>query len=341
MNELLIFGIILFFLLIAFVVFVILMLYKKNNKEDFLIKFKDIIHNDLNTFSSNIREELNVIKKDNEDRISKINDRIEENFRRSNERDVESFGLIQEKISILDNNQKKFEDVSNQIIDFKNILTDKKTRGTFGEYQLESIISDIMSKNTYVFQYTLSNNTRADCIIRIPNSNFLVIDSKFPLENYKKMNENNDMKSDNEKKFKIDIKKHIDDISKKYIIANETTEYALLFLPAESIFSDLHSNFVDIIEYAKIKKVWIVSPNTVMAFVFTLNSIIKNENTKEKIDVIEQNLIDISKDFIRYEKRLENFFKHYEQLNEDINQLRISGNKLITKFKKIEDFEED
>ena len=248
-----------------------------------------------------------------------------------------------EKLHKIDAAQTNLKEISSSILGLKDIFTDKRSRGAFGEAQLSNLIENLIPLKFVKYQHNLSNGKRADCLIILPApSNPLVIDAKFPLENYQQMM-NHPAKAQEHQNFKrlfkTDIKHHIDAIADKYIIPPETADSAIMFIPAEAIFAEIHAYNPDLVAYAHKKRVWLASPNTLMAILTTAASVIKDDLTQKNLDEIRLQLQSLGSDFIRFEQRLQNLFKHIAMCNDDASKVQISAQKLIQKFNKIEDIE--
>jgi len=225
----------------------------------------------------------------------------------------------------------------------QEILNDKRSRGTFGEVQLSALIRNVLPEQHFSFQYSLSNHKRPDCMLFLPEpTGNIAIDAKFPLENFRLLIDGN--LSDSEKKqteqqFKIDIKKHIQDISEKYIIPGETADGAVMFIPAEAIFSEIHAKFPDLVAYAHRAKVWMVSPTTMMAILTTARAVLKDAATRQQLHIIQKHLHMLAKDFDRFQDRMDNLARHIAQANTDIEQVHTSAKKITERFGLIEQVE--
>lgn len=309
------------------------------NKE--LISFKDNLQNNLNTNFDNLKDKI-------EDRLIKINDkvnaRLDENFEKTNK----TFTSVVERLTKIDQAQKKIEDLSNDIVSLQSILTDKKTRGIYGEVNLKQVLSSVFGeKNTKIYdlQVTLPNKTIADSILYAPEPlGTIVIDSKFPLENYRMMV---DKKTSNvertmyEKQFKIDVKKHIDAISSKYIIDGVTAEQAIMFLPAEAIFAEINAHHSDLIDYSYKKRVWIASPTTLVSTLTVIQMIIKNIERDRYSSIIHEELNKLGIEFARYKERWDKLAKSVQTVNKDIENVHITTEKITKKFDLINQVEMD
>ena len=221
------------------------------------------------------------------------------------------------------------------------MLENKKQRGNFGEFQLEAILEDVFGQKPeiYAFQYQLSNSTKADAILFLPDPlGKIVIDSKFPLDNYKKMYDTEMPLAEREqykKLFKNDVKKHIDDIKSKYIIKGETSEQAMMFIPSEAIFAEINGNYTELIEYSRKNKVWMASPTTLMAVLETVQLALRDIELKNNTEKILQELIKLEQEFVRYEKRWNNFNSHLSQMTKDAEEISVTTKKITNRFKEI------
>ena len=223
----------------------------------------------------------------------KVNERLDQNFNKTNR----TFTSILERLSKIDEAQRKIDNLSTDIVSLQSILTDKKTRGIFGEVNLNHILSSIFGENNYRIyqtQYQFKNGTIADAVVFAPKPlGTIAIDSKFPLENYRIMVDKNRTKLERqiaEKQFKLDVKKHIDDICRKYIIMGETTNQAIMFLPAEALFAEINAYHQDIIEYANKKRVWLTSPTTLMSSLTVIQVLLKNMERDKYSAIIHEEL---------------------------------------------------
>ena len=297
-------------------------------------------------FSKSINEDFDKMNEKIENRLimmnDKVNSRLDENFEKTNK----TFSNVLERLSKIDEAQKKIDSLSNDIISLQGVLTDKKTRGIFGEVNLEHILSNIFGANNkkiYEIQYTLSNGTIADCILHAPEPlGNIAIDSKFPLENYQIMvdkNNNSALRNQAEKNFKQDMKKHIDAISEKYIIPGETSNQAIMFLPAEALFAEVNAYHSDIIDYSYKKKVWITSPTTLISTLTTIQVIIKNLERDKYAKVIHNELLLLDSEFKRYKDRWDKLYRSIETVSKDVKDIHTTTNKITKRFDSINQVE--
>ena len=296
--------------------------FTKSNKE--ITEFKVEMMKNLN---DNI-EKLN----------DKVNTRLDDNFSKTNK----TFTSVLERLSKIDEAQKKIDNLSTDIVSLQSILTDKKSRGIFGEINLKHILTSIFGEKNdkiYQMQYTFNNSTIADCVIFAPEPlGTVAIDSKFPLEAYQKMVDKNKSQQErlvHEKQFKNDVKKHIDAISSKYIIPGVTSNQAIMFLPAEAIFAEINAYHSEIIEYANKKHVWITSPTTLMSTLTVIQVLLKNIERDKYASVIHDELNKLGLEFSRYKERWDKLSRSIETVNKDVENIHITTDKISKRFESI------
>ncbi len=268
-----------------------------------------------------------------------VNHRLTEGF----EKTSSTFIDVVKRLTIIDEAQKKITELSSHVVSLQDILVDKRARGAFGEVQLATLIANMIPSTHYSLQYTLSNQKRADCILFLPEpTGNVVIDAKFPLETYQKLM-NTDAVSVERKslqqQFRQDLQKHIKDIAEKYIIPNETTDGAVMFIPAESIFAEVHANYPEVIAMSQRLKVWLVSPSTLMAVLTTARAVLKDDATRRQVHIIQKHLHSLADDFQRFEKRMDKLTKHIDLAHQDVNEVNTSAKKISLRFQKIESVE--
>ena len=275
--------------------------------------------------------------------LTDISKQVEQRLSDGFDKTTKTFTDILKRLALIDDAQKKITELSTNVVSLQEVLADKRSRGAFGEVQLNSLIRNVLPEQSFSLQHTLSNGKIADCILFLPApTGNVVIDSKFPLESYRKMSDNQLGEHDRkaaERQFKIDIKKHINDISDKYLIDNETADGAVMFIPAEAIFAEIHAHQSDLVDYANKKRVWLTSPTTLMAILTTARSVLKDEATREQIHIIQAHLSDLAQDFSRFKSRFANLAKHIDQAATDVKQIHTSANKISNRFEKIEQVE--
>lgn len=243
------------------------------------------------------------------------------------------------RLGALSQNANELRTISADIANFKDILMgNKQARGSFGERQLADLVADILPPDAYEFQHVMKTGVRPDCIIRLPYPpGDMIIDSKFPLESYNRMR--NDNSDGIRKQFELDVRKHIDAIAEKYIIAGETAESAMMFIASESIFETLHRNFPATVDYAARRKVFIVSPATLWATLNTIRAVLSDIKIKRVAGQIKKELDALLTDLGRLNERTENLQRHFVQTSTDIEQIRTSVSKIAPRAEKIRDMD--
>ncbi|MFM9912084.1 MAG: DNA recombination protein RmuC [Methylophilaceae bacterium] len=262
----------------------------------------------------------------------KVSERLDEGFKKTNE----TFVNVMARLATIDEAQKKIDGLTTNMVSLQELLGDKRSRGAFGEVQLEGLVRNLLPEAAFEFQYSFSNGTRVDCVLKLPEPTGMVaVDSKFPLENYERMfAEGADRTSP--AIFKAGVKKHVDDIASKYIIANETSDGAVMFIPAEAVFAEIHAHHRDIVDYAQKRRVWIVSPTTLMAVLNTARAVLKDTETRKQVHIIQDELGKLGKDFVRFDERMKKLADHIRQASKDVDDVHISSKKITDRFAKIE-----
>ncbi len=244
------------------------------------------------------------------------------------------------RLATIDEAQKKIDGLTTNVVSLQELLGDKRSRGAFGEVQLEALVRNVLPVNSFAMQHTFENGTRADCALFLPDpTGTVAVDSKFPLENYHRMFDAKLSDAEQllaEKQFKQDVKKHVDDIAKKYIISNVTSDGAVMFIPAEAVFAEIHAYHADIIDYAMKKRVWVVSPTTLMAVLNTARAVLKDVETRKQVHVIKDELGKLSKDFSRFDTRMKKLADNIRQAHENAQEVHISSQKISNSFARIE-----
>ena len=266
----------------------------------------------------------------------KVSERLDEGFKKTNQ----TFIDVMARLATIDEAQKKIDGLTTNVVSLQELLGDKRSRGAFGEVQLEALVRNVLPVNSFAMQYTFPNGTRADCALFLPDpTGTVAVDSKFPLENYHRMMDSKLSDADQllaEKQFKLDVKKHVDDIANKYIISNVTSDGAVMFIPAEAVFAELHAYHHDVIEYAMNKRVWVVSPTTLMAVLNTARAVLKDVETRKQVHVIKEELGKLSKDFGRFDQRMKKLADNIRQAHENAQDVHISSQKISQRFAQIE-----
>ena len=330
------------------------------NNEKLLMKFNDFIQKigvvmnennqgltlNINRFKDEFKKSVNddfeALNRKIEGRLDLMNAKVEERLAKGFEETTKTFGSVLERLGKIDEAQKKIEALSSNVVSLQDILTDKKSRGIFGEVQLYQILASVFGERndrTYQKQYKLSNNTMVDAMLFTPEPiGNIAIDSKFPLENYRKMYDSeltNEERINARKEFVGNLKKHIDDISEKYIIRNETSDQAIMFLPAEAIFAEINAYHTDVIDYAYRKNVRIASPTTLVSVLTTIQMILTNIEREKYASVIQEELGKLHEEFGRYEKRWKALEKDIEKVTKDVKEITTTSNKISKRFTEI------
>ncbi|MDA7843171.1 DNA recombination protein RmuC [Methylophilaceae bacterium] len=269
----------------------------------------------------------------------KVQERLDEGFKKTNQ----TFISVMERLATIDEAQKKIDGLTTNMVSLQELLGDKRSRGAFGELQLEGLIKNILPPDSYSFQHTFSKGVRADCVLFLPDpTGTVAVDSKFPMENYQKMFDVNltDIdKAKAQKQFKLDVKKHINDIATKYIIIDETSDGAVMFLPAEAVFAEIHAYHPELIQEAMAKKVWLVSPTTLMAVLNTARAVLKDVETKKQVHIIKSELGKLGKEFNRFDTRMKKLADNIRQAHENAQDVHITSQKITQRFTQIEKVE--
>jgi DNA recombination protein RmuC len=276
-------------------------------------------------------------------RLTEISGHVETRLNKGFEKTNETFTDVVKRLALIDEAQKKITELSSSVVSLQEVLNDKRSRGAFGEAQMMLQVRNALPENSFEEQYKLSNGTRVDCMLFLPEpTGHLAIDAKFPLDSYKTMMNPDAPQSDRvtaERQFKQDIKKHINDIADKYIIPGETSDGALMFIPAEAVFAEIHAHQAELVEEAQRRRVWMVSPTTMMAVLTTARAVLKDSATRKQVHLIQEHLIRLSSDFDRFRKRMDNLSKHIQQANKDVEEVNTSARKISSRFEKIEKVE--
>ena len=276
------------------------------------------------------------------ERLDQVSARLGAGLTESAEKTGISLQSLHERLAVIDTAQKNITDLSTEMVGLKNILSNKQQRGAFGQGRMEAIIRDGLHQSAYQFQATLSNGTRPDCLIKLPESDVrLVIDAKFPLEAFSNLREarGEDGIRQAEQRLRQDVLKHVKDISSKYLIAGETHETAIMFVPSESIYADLYERFEDVIQKAHRERVIIASPNVLMLIVQTLQAIFKDARMREQASFIKAEVTKLLEDVDRMHDRVLDLQRHFGMANEDVNKILISSDKVKKRSNRIEELE--
>ena len=336
-------------LLVVLIILTVISLFKNINESNIterLGKLEVSMMKEMGNFKNDLSRDLNddftKLNEGVEKRLLLINDKVNERLDQNFEKTNKTFQNVIERLSRIDEAQKKIDNLSGDIISLQSILTDKKTRGIYGEVNLKHILVSVVGErndNIYRLQYTFSTGVIADSVLFAPEPlGTICIDSKFPLEHYQAMVDKrltSEMRDKYEKMFRMDMKKHIDAIADKYIIPGETSNQAILFLPAEAIFAEINAYHTDIINYAYRKHVWITSPTTLVSTLTVIEMIIKNIERDKYTRVIHEELNKLGLEFSRYKERWDKLARSIQTVNKDVENVYITTDKITKKFESI------
>jgi DNA recombination protein RmuC len=271
------------------------------------------------------------------ERLDTVSHRLGESLQKTTLSTAENLQKLGERLAVIDTAQKNITELATQVTSLQNVLANKQSRGAFGQARMEAIVQDGLPKGAYEFQHTLSNRTRPDCCVFLPDKRLLVIDAKFPLEG---VTAYRDAKTDEERKaaaqrLRADVGKHVADIAEKYLIPGETQEMALMFVPSESVYAELHDGFDDVVQKAYRARVVVVSPTLLMLAIQVVQQIQKDARMREAADQIRDEVGRLVKDVGLLGERIRKLQTHFNQANEDIRQSIVSVDKIETRGERI------
>ena len=325
-QNLLIF--ILFFIIISFVVFLICKIYFENkNKKNHEIN----ILQDEKSQITELKGAVAQLSISIEERLGNIGSSIGNSLNQQTQSTQKSLTEMHERLAVIDRAQENIHSLSNQVNDLQNILSNKQLRGAFGEVQLENIVRDALPQNAYQFQYTLASNSRVDCIVKLPEPpGPICIDSKFPLEDYKKFASatNDQEKKDNLRLFHNAVQKHIKDIAEKYILPGETSDSAIMFLPSESIYSEINIRFPKLVNESRNKKVYMAGPDNLMLLLHTVRAILRDATMSQTAGKIQIEVDKLTNDLNLLADRIFKLDKHFDLARKDLDDIKISHRKI-------------
>lgn len=289
-------------------------------------------------------KEIHTLREELKLSLAEHREKSHEQWQTMHEKNTSAIVDLVKRLALIDEAQKKITELSSNVVSLQSILDDKRSRGTFGEVQLSGLIKNMLPERNFSMQHTLSNGKRCDCLLLLPQpTGNVVIDAKFPLETYRKLTSEESLSEltlkQLQQQFRQDLKIHIQAIAEKYLIPGETADGAMMFIPAEAIFADIHAHYADIVDYAQQKRVWLVSPTTMMAILTTARAVLKDADTREQIHIIQKHLNDLAKDFSRFQSRMDNLVRHIDQAREDAVDVNTSAKKITSRFSKIEKLE--
>ncbi len=299
-----------------------------------------LLQNSLQQNNAYMSQRIDYLSEATQNRLQMLSGHMEQSLSNGLLKTTETFGQIMERLTLIDAAQKQMSMLSNQVVDLQQILVDKRARGAFGEMQLYDLVQNMLPTHSFKLQYTFSNNKRADCVLFLPPpTGTIAIDAKFPLENFRRAI---DLKSTAEARqlaqtqFRHDMRQHIQAVATKYIIPNETSDGVILFIPAETIFAEIHSHYGSIVQEAYRARVWLTSPSTLMAILTSVKAVLKDIKTRTQAHLIQKHLNDLKTDFIRFQQRVKKLAQHMHQTHEDVQDIQTSAEKIVQHFERIE-----
>ncbi len=275
------------------------------------------------------------------ERLDSVTHRVGQSMEQTTRNTMDSLRALHERLGIIDNAHKNLTDLTSQVTTLRDVLANKQSRGAFGQARMEAIVQDGMPKGSYEFQFTLSTGKRPDCVVFLPDQRPLCIDAKFPLE---AMTALHDARTDDEKKYagqrlRTDVMKHVSDIADKYLIAGETQDTALMFVPSESVYAEIHDSFDDVIQKAYRARVVLVSPSLLMLAIQVMQQILKDARMRDAADQIRTEVLNLGDDLGRLRERVLKLQNHFSQANEDVRQILISADKIEKRAGRIEELD--
>ncbi len=290
--------------------------------------------------STDLGQRVEALTKVTDERLKVIAGQVDKRLSDGFEKTTATFTDVIKRLALIDEAQKKITALSSDVVSLQEILVDKRSRGVFGEVQLAQLVANVMPPQSYALQHRLGNDRIADCALFLPYpTGTICIDSKFPLESFRFMTDNTRAEVDRkraEAQFKQDIRKHIKDISEKYIVREVTADSAIMFIPAEAVFAEIQAHHPDLVELAQSNRVWLTSPTTLWAILNTASAVLKDAATREQVDIIQKHLGHLADDFQRFRSRMDKLTVHIQQANKDVDEVNISARKITERFEKIE-----
>lgn len=293
----------------------------------------------LSQFAEDSAQRDTMFRQSLDERLSKVSERVGKSIVDTQERNSANLKQLHERLALIDRAQKNIETLSGEVSGLQSLLSNKQARGAFGEKQMQDLIETYLPPNAFSFQHTLSNGKRVDALVHLPGEQGdVAIDSKFPMESWRRLTEadNTDQETVAKRGFAADVTRHINDIAEKYLIFGETHDIAMLFLPSEAVYAELHTYFPQVVEHSFTKKVMIVSPTTFMATLHTMRAVMRDAAMREQAHIIQSEVGKMAKDVTRLDDRVAKLQRHFNQSTEDINQIRISTEKITNRADKIE-----
>jgi len=297
----------------------------------------------LSRSSDEVGKRVEALTRNTDERLKEISGQVDKRLTEGFEKTTATFADVVKRLALIDAAQKKITELSRDVVSLQEILSDKRSRGAFGEVQLNSLVRNVLPESHFALQFKLSNDKIADCMLFLPHpTGNVAVDAKFPLEAYQRMTDLSASESERKsalRRFKSDIRVHIQNIAEKYIIRGETADGAVMFIPAEAVFAEIQAHHMDLVQEAHQKRVWMVSPTTFMAILNTARAVIKDEATREQVHIIQAHLGELAKDFTRFQDRMDKLSTHINQAKDDVDKVHVSASKITRRFEKIESVE--
>jgi DNA recombination protein RmuC len=272
--------------------------------------------------------------------LGEIGGRVDQRLAEGFEKTTETFGRVLSHLARIDEAQKRITELSSNVVSLKEILGDKRSRGALGETQLAALVRNLLPEGSFSLQHTLPNGTRVDCLLRLPApTGDVPIDAKFPLESYRQMTGADAAERDRQlaaQRFRQDVRRHVEDIAYKYLLPGETADGAVMFIPAEAVFAEIHARFPDLVEDSHRRRVWMASPTTLMAILTTALAVLKDDATRRQVHVIRAHLRELADDFTRFQQRMDSLARHIAQAHQDVDQVATSARRITGRFGRIE-----
>ena len=307
---------------------------------------QELLQNTLRSMSAQFTQQAETMTKTVDGRLEqisgKVNERLDEGFKKTNE----TFASVMARLAVIDEAQKKIDGLTTNVVSLQQVLSDKSARGAFGEVQLEALVRDTLPPGVYEFQAPVgSGREKADCVLTMPDgASKMAIDSKFPLSNYRTAIDStlpDAERSAARKQFATDVKKHINDISGKYIQPGAGADSAVMFIPSEAVFAEIVGNHPEIVAQAQAQRVWMTSPTNLMAVLHTVRAVIRDAEMRKQLGVMKTELGKLGGDFGRFQERMDKLATHIKQAHDDAEQVQISSRKISGHFERIKAVEID
>ena len=289
-----------------------------------------------------LQEQERILTRSLEERLGELGRRVGDRLQEQTTQATKSLSDLRERLAVIDAAQKNISELSSKVVGLQDILSNKQARGAFGEVQMQDLVQSALPPSAYRFQATLASGVRADCLLLLPNPpGAIALDAKFPLESYRALGEARDEAALTQarRQFSTALRAHVRAIAEKYIVAGETADSALMFLPSEAVYAELHASFGNLVDEAFRARVWIVSPTTLMATLTTVRAVLKDVHLREQAHIIQGELRRLLDDVGRLDERVGKLQRHFEQATEDVRQIRISTEKVGKRAERIEELQ--